>query len=281
MGKYDRDIQDVYAVKQLGDAIGYGHLMAIAHELWARHLEDRGLPRRGAHCVVGYQMVREQYQAEALNDRIYTIVVDKALEADRKTEPLDKDINVRSKSEPQTLDDIGKQIQDAYDKGLLSDADATQAWYEAVKDEPQTEECPFDDAIPCEWVCTEYGKCKYKPKTEPQNDLLVTEYPKDGEVNLIGRDKTEAVVMAYDVYKELTEPQTEDKCKGCIYENGDSLMACVSCQGKVPYDGYDFMDEPQKMCDADCNEDCTECARESELWKAEQTEPRTERESEQ
>ena len=36
--------------------------------------------------------------------------------------------------------------------------------------EPQRAECPFDDAIPCEWVCTEYGKCKYKPKTEPQTD---------------------------------------------------------------------------------------------------------------
>ena len=85
MRRYDRDIQDVYAVKQLGDAIGYGHLMAIAHELWARHLEDKGLPRSGAHCVVGYPMVKEEYQTEALNDPIYTIVVDKAL-ADRKTE---------------------------------------------------------------------------------------------------------------------------------------------------------------------------------------------------
>ena len=87
MSKYDRDIQDVYAVKQLGDAIGYGHLMAIAHELWARHLESKGWPRRGAHCVVGYPMVKEQFQAEALNDKIYTIIVGKALEADRKTEP--------------------------------------------------------------------------------------------------------------------------------------------------------------------------------------------------
>ena len=145
MSKYDRDIQDVYAVKQLGDAIGYGHLMAIAHELWARHLESKGLPRRGAHCVVGYPMVKEQFQAEALNDKIYTIIVGKALEADRKTEnssekpnncevknycddclytdtcddkaffyactskatiskmeQVDKDINVRSKDEPQT-----------------------------------------------------------------------------------------------------------------------------------------------------------------------------------
>ena len=86
MSKYDRDIQDVYAVKQLGDAIGYGHLMDIAHELWARLLEDKGLPRRGAHCVVGYPMVKEEYQTEALNDPIYTYIVDKALKADRKTE---------------------------------------------------------------------------------------------------------------------------------------------------------------------------------------------------
>ena len=36
------------------------------------------------------------------------------------------------------------------------------------KDEPQlAEKCPFDDSLPCEWVCTEYGKCKYKPQTEP------------------------------------------------------------------------------------------------------------------
>ena len=90
MSKYDRDIQDVYAVKQLGDAIGYGHLMAIAHELWARHLEDKGLPRSGAHCVVGYPMVKEEYQTEALNDPIYTIVVDKAL-ADRKTEQTERE----------------------------------------------------------------------------------------------------------------------------------------------------------------------------------------------
>ena len=30
--------------------------------------------------------------------------------------------------------------------------------------------------------------------------------------------------------------------------------------------------EPQRGCDADCNEDCIECAKETELWKAEQTE---------
>lgn len=58
--------------------------------------------------------------------------------------------------------------------------------------------CKFYDGEDC--YSQEF--CKVK-------DLIVTEYPQDGEVNLIGRDKTEAVVMAYDVYKELTEPQTD------------------------------------------------------------------------
>ena len=39
------------------------------------------------------------------------------------------------------------------------------------KTEPQlAEKCPFDDSLPCEWVCTEYGKCKYRPKDEPQTE---------------------------------------------------------------------------------------------------------------
>ena len=41
----------------------------------------------------------------------------------------------------------------------------------AEQTEPQlTAKCPLDDSLPCEWVCTEYGKCKYKPQTEPQTD---------------------------------------------------------------------------------------------------------------
>ena len=51
--------------------------------------------------------------------------------------------------------------------------EAIKAWREKHetadrKTEPQIEKCPFDDSLPCGWVCTEYGKCKYKPKTEPQ-----------------------------------------------------------------------------------------------------------------
>ena len=38
------------------------------------------------------------------------------------------------------------------------------------KTEPQTE-CPFDDAIPCEWVnCPNSTDCPYKPKDEPQTE---------------------------------------------------------------------------------------------------------------
>ena len=41
----------------------------------------------------------------------------------------------------------------------------------AEQTEPQlTAKCPFDDSLPCEWVCTEYGKCKYKPKTEREGE---------------------------------------------------------------------------------------------------------------
>lgn len=79
MSKYNRDSADVYAVKRLGDEIGYGHLMALAHELWARHLEEKGLPREGAFCAVGHSMVKEEYVEDAVTDPIYKVVVERAL----------------------------------------------------------------------------------------------------------------------------------------------------------------------------------------------------------
>ena len=74
-----RDSDDVYAVKRLGEEIGYGHLMGLAHELWARYLEEKGLSREGAHCVVGYSQVKEEYQKYALNDPVYKAKVERAL----------------------------------------------------------------------------------------------------------------------------------------------------------------------------------------------------------
>ena len=88
MSKYDRDSADVYAVKRLGDEIGYGHLMALAHELWARHLEEKGLPREGAFCAVGHSMVKEEYVEDAVTDPIYKVVVERALADTPQTEEI-------------------------------------------------------------------------------------------------------------------------------------------------------------------------------------------------
>lgn len=39
----------------------------------------------------------------------------------------------------------------------------------AEQTEPQTEKCPFDDPIPCEWVnCPNSSNCPYKTKDKPQ-----------------------------------------------------------------------------------------------------------------
>ncbi len=39
---------EVNRVKELGDQIGYGHLMSIASALWRKSLEDNGHPVIGA-----------------------------------------------------------------------------------------------------------------------------------------------------------------------------------------------------------------------------------------
>lgn len=101
--------------------------------------------------------------------------------------------------------------------------------------------------------------------TEPQNDLLVTEYPQDGGVNLIGRDKTEAVVMAYDTYKKLTEAQTMCYLRTSCDHYGDKQV-CGRCREYNLYSHTKF--EPQIDCPKTCpsidicTKDDTDCA-----WK--------------
>lgn len=67
MSKYDRDSRDVYAVKRLGDEIGYGHLMALAHELWARHLEDKGKGGRVMQMTHKHDVYFSPHSTEAHN----------------------------------------------------------------------------------------------------------------------------------------------------------------------------------------------------------------------
>lgn len=82
-------------------------------------------------------------------------------EADRKTEPQTE-----------------RYCTNCKHNGVLADYECRECHgmdkHEFI--EPQTEKCPFDDSLPCEWVCTEYGKCKYKykPKTEPQTERAET-----------------------------------------------------------------------------------------------------------
>jgi hypothetical protein len=55
-------------------------------------------------------------------------------------------------------------------QNLVKTSSISQDSHEIAKDEPQTE-CPFDDAIPCEWVnCPNSTDCPYKPKDEPQTE---------------------------------------------------------------------------------------------------------------
>lgn len=71
---------EVLEVRRLGESIGYGHLMALAHELWARKLETQGLPRSGAHVAVSYPMVKDEYQKEAITDEVYEVLVGNVLD---------------------------------------------------------------------------------------------------------------------------------------------------------------------------------------------------------
>lgn len=72
---------------------------------------------------------------------------------------------------------------DAVQNGKFHIAEQTEPSISEIPNncEPQTEQgkCPFDDPIPCEWVCTEWNHCKYKPKDEPKTDCAW----KKGEVN--------------------------------------------------------------------------------------------------
>lgn len=71
-----RTMKEVAQVQALGEQIGYGHLMCIAHELWARKLEQDGLPRNASFCVVPYFDIKKKNVDEYLNDPIYKRIVE-------------------------------------------------------------------------------------------------------------------------------------------------------------------------------------------------------------
>ena len=51
--------KEVLEVKELGDRIGYGHLMTIASALWRKLLKDSGAPETGAFIPTIYPFLNE------------------------------------------------------------------------------------------------------------------------------------------------------------------------------------------------------------------------------
>lgn len=73
-----REDKEVLAVKELGEQIGYGHMMLIAHALWARELEERYGTREGAWVPANLSDVKEGCR-KGLDSVVYKHMVDKAL----------------------------------------------------------------------------------------------------------------------------------------------------------------------------------------------------------
>ena len=72
--------EQVLKVYELGEEIGYGNMMEIAHEIWARILEHAGISRKAAFCAVGYRAIKFENLDEALRDVVYYRMVDDAIE---------------------------------------------------------------------------------------------------------------------------------------------------------------------------------------------------------
>lgn len=51
--------KEVLEVKELGDRIGYGHLMTIASALWRKLLKDSGTPETGAFVPTIYPFLNK------------------------------------------------------------------------------------------------------------------------------------------------------------------------------------------------------------------------------
>lgn len=58
---------EIQAVKELGERIGYGNMMDIASALWANKLEESGLPVSGAFVPVCMFQLKKPEQKRTLS----------------------------------------------------------------------------------------------------------------------------------------------------------------------------------------------------------------------
>jgi hypothetical protein len=52
--------EEILAVKQLGEEIGYGNMMSIASAIWSVNLEKQGLPINGAFVPIIDLLVKDE-----------------------------------------------------------------------------------------------------------------------------------------------------------------------------------------------------------------------------
>jgi hypothetical protein len=67
--------QEINVVKNLGETIGYGHLMSLASALWRKSLKDKGYPEHGAFvptCIdfINKEMVEMTEDSSKMYDNI-------------------------------------------------------------------------------------------------------------------------------------------------------------------------------------------------------------------
>ena len=70
--------KDELLVKEIGDKIGYGHLMSLASAFWRADLKKSGTPADGAFIPTTIRYVKDKYKKEKRDgQRIYDIIITK------------------------------------------------------------------------------------------------------------------------------------------------------------------------------------------------------------
>lgn len=77
--------QEIIAVKQLGEAIGYGNMMVLATALWRKSLRDNGYPESGAFIGTIYGLLDEGGRQIADKEiPMYDRLIENILENEKK-----------------------------------------------------------------------------------------------------------------------------------------------------------------------------------------------------
>jgi len=61
-------MNEIDAVKELGDKIGYGNMMSIASALWRRLLKKSGIPESGAFIPTSQSFVKNKAKLQRITN---------------------------------------------------------------------------------------------------------------------------------------------------------------------------------------------------------------------